>query len=195
MNKKNILVFGHLPKPYGKQSSGLSNSMWQIAISLNRLHKINFCATDIHEAEKKINNVKIYGWNKKVLFESLMSNFIENISILFKLSSLRFKYKFNFLKTFFKVIFLNQKIKDISPDYLHLHTCESVILIKINIFPIERIFLTIHGIHTQNSNKTQFIFQELLSRVRLKKIFFVSSDIKNMGRYYWKNKFRYRSCL
>ena len=74
---KKILVFGHIPIWFGgKQTSGLSNSMFLLAYNLAEFSNdisVSMLSTDIFKPYVKMGKLNVYGWTKKMLIFYVLS--------------------------------------------------------------------------------------------------------------------------
>lgn len=176
-----LLAFGHLPKfKGGKQHSGLANVEWCIAHSLNRLSdsiNVVFCATDIHTQMSEIDGLPIVGWSPISLARALVMDPGKTISILLRLPQLCRNHDLPLLRTFFKALLLADAIRQNTPDYIHLHGCESVAYLSLGLFQQDKALVTIHGLIGEDGPEHLMQLEKALGKLQLKSLVFVSKDI------------------
>lgn len=175
-----ILVFGHLPKYVGgKQSSGLSNVMWNLAYHMNlnggTNFKISFVSTDINFSYTNIKGVDVYGWNFSLLFFFIIRRLDLVLYYLFKSFKVYFRYRLNFFNSFFKFIFFHHSLEKIKPDFIHLHGPISVLNFELMNFDKYKTFLTIHGLSgLDNKIRNHYFNKKLELDLNKKKKLFTS---------------------
>lgn len=181
-----LLVHGHIPKWYGgKQVSGLSNVMYSLSLGLSNTKniKVFFNATDVRKTKIINKNFIILGWNILTIFKSIFLNFFILKKIWSKSKKIvdktTLKIKINL---FFKRLIFIYRLKIINPQALHLHGLDFFIF-KDLIPRSTNIFVTIHHLISNdksvNDNLKYLKYEKkLISAERIKKIFFVSSQVK-----------------
>jgi len=197
---KTILTFGHIPKHAGgKQSSGLSNVMWSLALAMNNVNSnytCAFAATDINENIKVIDGIKVFGWCRLGLAHYIIINPFWFIYYIGKAAKLLFHFRLSFFSTFGKLIFYHKILDEVEPDLIHLHGCTSVVHYELYQFNRRKVFATVHGISGHDENIVGYLWNRKMERRfnRLNFIFvsFISSAVASQwGKYYpgssWKS--------
>lgn len=144
-----ILYFGHIPSSVGgRQSSGLSNVIYQLAYHAAKQDGINMtiAATDVFVPELQKDPFTIMGWTKKILMNHALKHPITAVKVFF--NTLRCKIKYSPLVSIpgliFKSLLLDYAIRTIKPDVLHLHGAGSQLYL--NILPSKvKLVVTLHG--------------------------------------------------
>ena len=202
MKSKIILSFGHLPKyAGGKQSSGLASVIWELSNNINQLgskeYKLILAATDIHVKKTKIDATEIKGWLKMDLLLYLIIRPWLLIFYIFKAIKLNYKYQLPFFNYLIKLCFYHKTIKEVKPEYIHLHGVISVIFFEIWNIKKYKVIATIHGLSGQDKLIPNFQnFQKMevdLCQKPLKFVVFISSEVlKNWVQAYgepiWKKE-------
>lgn len=181
-----VLTIGHLPKYVGgKQSSGLSNVIWNICNSSNKTYK-NFTfenrllSTDLNSFYSKIDKTDIYGILNIFLIIIFPFHFLK---LLYTSLNLYNKYNFNFFNTFFKLCLFIVVYKRYKPNYVHIHGTTSFIYTKALTTNTAIFIYTIHGItgNDINLNNTinNYLIENHINTLNFKCLTFVSTQVRS----------------
>ena len=185
---KKVLVFGHIPKWFGgKQSSGLSNGMYQLAFNMaNFTNDLNvtFFATDIHDTKIHRGKLKIYGWKKETLILDILRNILTSIGLFFSTIKIYSKiYNVSILNLYIKRILLKKIISKLKPELVHLHGINSCYLI--DIIPKDiKIMVTMHHClfndkSIKNCNKYYKLEEKICKSKKIDSIVFITKQVSN----------------
>lgn len=176
-----LLAFGHLPKfKGGKQRSGLAAVEWFIAHRLNQTSdsvNVVFCATDVHSPMVEIDGLPVVGWTMTSLVWAALSAPGRTMALISALAKLCRSYELPLLRTLSKAIHLNDTMKRISPDFIHLHGCDAAVYIRSGRFEAEKTIVTIHGIHGAEGPKRLSKLEATVGKLNLKALVFVTSQV------------------
>lgn len=184
-DKIKVLAFGHIPKSKGGlQSSGLANVIWELASNINSLGEnveVELVSTDIFEVKKVIDNVTVYGWNKKLILSQLSKDF-KNTFFLFILAlKLKVKYKFSFYNTYAKLIFFQYNLFIRKYHIIHIHGINNYFLLNNLKINCTKKVLTLHGITGLDIKlcdvKSQNRLEKMLCNEELDCIVFVTKNL------------------
>ena len=185
---KKVLVFGHIPKWFGgKQSSGLSNGMYQLAFNManscNNLN-ISFIATDLHKAISSEGKLKIFGWEKKTLISYILGHLIASIGVFFNTWTIYSKiYNISIFNIFIKRILLKKYISLVKPDLVHFHGVNSCYLVDIVPKNVKIIVTMHHCLVNDNSIKNNVKYRKLEEKIskskRINAILFITNQVKD----------------
>lgn len=185
---KKVLVFGHIPKWFGgKQSSGLSNGMYQLAFNMANLTdnlNISFIATDLHKEKSSEGKLKIFGWKKKTLISYILSHLVASISVFFSTWTIYSKiYNVSIFNLFIKRILLKKYISVVRPDLVHFHGVNSCYLVDIVPENVKIIVTMHHCLVNDNSIKNNVKYRKLEDEVckskKINAILFITNQVKN----------------
>lgn len=185
---KKVLVFGHIPKWFGgKQSSGLSNAMYQLAFNMANFTDtldINFIATDLHELKNSRGRLKIFGWKKFFLLVYVLRNLVYSITTFISACAIYSRlYNISLINLFFKRILLKKYISLIKPHLVHLHGINSCYLIDIIPKDIKIMVTMHHCLVNDNSIKNNLKYREIEEVIckskRIDAIIFITKQVKN----------------
>lgn len=176
-----VLAFGHIPKfRGGQQQSGLANAMWAIAAHMHNSEQdvdLVFCATDIYATSITIDDVPVIGWTKMSLIRAILFGPLQSLRLVSRLMRLCRKYQQPALRTSLRALLLQDAINRTAPNYLHLHGCESVVLLQAGIFDCRKTLVTIHGMFGKEGPEPLARLEAALNRLPVKVLAFVSNDI------------------
>lgn len=145
-----VLSFGHIPSwAGGRQSSGLANVMYQLAINMADCTDVDltFVATDVNEQIIKHDSLTLMGWDKRTLLKFSLFHPCISIKCLWVSVSSFLKYGriVSITGYFFKGLHLSRSIKLRSPDIVHLHGIDASIYGKLVPSGI-KVIVTMHGL-------------------------------------------------
>jgi glycosyltransferase involved in cell wall biosynthesis len=185
---KTILVFGHIPKWFGgKQSSGLSNVMYQLAFNMANLNdslNISFIATDLHKAKSSEGRLKIFGWNKKLLISYILNHLVASIGVFLSTWRINSKlYNVSIFNLFVKRILLKKYISVVKPDLVHFHGVNSCYLVDI-VPENVKIIVTMHhclvnDFSVKNNVKYLNLEEKICKSKRINAILFITNQVKD----------------
>ena len=185
---KKVLVFGHIPKWFGgKQSSGLSNGMYQLAFNMANLTDsldISFIATDLHKAKSSEGKLKIFGWEKKTLISYILSHLVASISVFFSTWTIYSKiYNVSIFNLFIKRILLKKYISVVKPDLVHFHGVNSCYLVDIVPENVKIIVTMHHCLVNDHSVKNNVEYRKLEEKIckskKINAILFITNQVKD----------------
>lgn len=147
-----ILALGYLPKwKGGSQKTGLATGLFDLHDAVNGLHndcQVVIAATDIFKPEVMIDNTKVIGWSKIILFKNAINHFYRLPKFVFEaLKMARYKPVSNFASSFAKILFLDYAITREKPDIIHLHGCYYAMFRKAIWNKSMKVVLRLHGIN------------------------------------------------
>jgi len=195
MSEKNpriqVLTFGHLPISIGgKQSSGLSIGIWNIANTINSINDqivYSIAATDVNWKKQKLNNTIVYGWSYKLLLKDIFRHFFRSAIFFYQSLLLKLNFRLPFFNSFAKIIFFDNIINQINPDFIHFHDFINFIICS-NIKSTTKInkIITLHGIFGDDQISSYYIYyrkmEEITTKSDFKQIIFISSHVQKQ----WK---------
>ena len=185
---KKVLVFGHIPKWFGgKQSSGLSNGMYQLAFNMANSTDslgVSFIATDFEKQKCSRGDLDIFGWTKKTIVFYILSHLFTSIGIFFCTAKIYTKlYNVSIFNLFIKRILLKKIISEVKPDLVHFHGVNCCYLEDIVPFDIKIMVTMHHCLVNDNSVKNNVKYQKLEKRIckskRINAILFITTQVKN----------------
>lgn len=167
---KKVLVYGHIPKWFGgKQSSGLSNGMYQLAFNMANFSKnldVSFFATDIYDLKIYKDKLKIYGWKRKTLIIDIFRNLTTSVRLFFSTISLYSKlYNVSIYNLYIKRILLKKYISLFKPDLVHFHGINSCYLLDIVPDDVKILVTMHHCLFNDNSIKNNIKYYKLEEKI------------------------------
>lgn len=184
-----ILAFGHIPKfRGGRQQSGLANAMWSLATHMadpNRGIVVKFCATDVYVDQTEIDGIEVIGWTWLAILKSILHRPLRFLQLQTRLTIACLKYGEPVIRTSLKGHLLRSAFDRTRPDFVHLHTCQSVVFLEAGITEVEQTVVTIHGDFGATGPARYARMESALTRMPLRVLSFVTSDIKKS----WYAKF------
>lgn len=144
-----VLAFGHIPSVEGgKQSSGLANVIFQLAYygAKQRGNEMYLAATDVFVPTLNREELTIIGWTKGLVLRHAISHPLSTIKALYNAVKCKFHYTklVSISGLIVKSLVLDNSIKKVSPDIIHLHGANSILYYPI--IPRRcKIVVTLHG--------------------------------------------------
>mgnify|MGYP006280041643 CR=1 FL=1 len=160
--KPTVISFGHLPRDHGgKQSSGLSYAIYEIAKKLSKKEKkFNYylCASDVQndtwDIKENKDGILIIGWNPKSLLSYGLKRPLQSLIIGWKSLKFYFQYsgKRGILNTLGIFLFYDAVINYYEPDLLHVHGSSRLLIL--DSLPSKKIpkVTTLHGVIGNDPN-------------------------------------------
>lgn len=195
-----VLYFGNLPKWIGgRQTSGASVVMWQLATSINALntnYKVEFVATDVFEEKKQIDNTIVYGWNNLFLLRNFFASFLSSFQYVFVAKKLSKENELPFFLGFVKLIFFHSIVKKNKESLFHVHGTDYFVVLK-EVLKKNKIsslclLYTIHAIGGIDSNiadyKVEQKKEQQIADYTFGGLFFVSKELQNE----WNNFYGFK---
>jgi len=185
---KKTLVFGHIPIWFGgRQTSGLSNSIFLLAYNLAEFSNeisVSMLSTDIFKPYVKMGKLNVYGWTKKMLIFYVLSNITFSIKLLYSTSKLKPKeLNLSILNLFLKRILLHKTISEDKPAVVHLHGVTACYFLDIIPGNIEVLVTMHHCLVNDNSVKNKNVYEkkekEIYNSKRINTIVFIANQVKN----------------
>ncbi len=185
-----VVFFGNLPIWVGgRQTSGASVAMWQLAENMNCLQSewtVDFVATDFFYERKKINNTIVYGWNYKVFVMSWLSSFMQCISLVGSVYKISKQNKTPFFSAYVKTVFFNTIVKKNRQALFHVHGADYFIILetvlKKNKIKEPQLLYTVHAIAGDDSNIPDYGLEKSkelqIAKWNLGQQFFVSKQLQ-----------------
>ena len=181
-----VLSFGHLPSwAGGRQESGLANVIYQLAKHESSIPGVDVClaATDCFVPLRHDGELTIKGWTKKGLLCYILFHPFHCFKSFLVLKRLKKKYPFSesFWGLYFKRVFLNRTIHDMSPDVIHLHGPAAVWYLDLVPASV-KVAVTFHGMTGLDENLQDYrilyeMERDVFHSPRVDGVFFICTQL------------------
>lgn len=195
---KKILALAFLPYwKGGKQTSGLATGIFDLHDAVNSLngeYEVVLACTDVNKKEIKVDSTRIIGWNKQILLKHACKRLYKIPYFFYKTLKLRFRYKYPFLNTFTKALFLDYAIETEKPVAVHFHGVSSGLYFTLLWNKHTPAILRIHGMNGYNSTVPGYLNYRKKEKDIVKLPFKMMTFISKKNQNDWNQYYGSFSC-
>lgn len=184
-----VLSFGHIPASVGGlQSSGLANVIYRLAYHGAKQHGVEMylAATDVFVPTLNREELTIIGWTKRLVLRHAISHPLSTIKALYNAVKCKIHYTklVSISGLIVKSLVLDNSIKKVSPDIIHLHGANSILYYPI--IPRRcKIVVTLHGnigddVNLENHKIHAKMENGVCSSKRIGCLCLISSNLENI---------------
>lgn len=184
-----VLSFGHIPASVGGlQSSGLANVIYRLAYHGAKQDGVEMylAATDVFVPTLNREELTIIGWTKRLVLRHAISHPLSTIKALYNAVKCKIHYTklVSISGLIVKSLVLDNSIKKVSPDIIHLHGANSILYYPI--IPRRcKIVVTLHGnigddVNLENHKIHAKMENGVCSSKRIGCLCLISSNLENI---------------
>lgn len=185
-----VFFFGNLPIWVGgKQTSGASVAMWQMANNINQLKQetvVDFVATDFFFEKKQVQATTIYGWNYSLFFKNWLAIFFSSFKYVKPVYNTAKQNEISFVSAFVKTILFDAIVRKNKQALFHIHGADYFIILKNvlhkNKIAQNQLLYTVHAIAGNDVNIPTSALEKTkelqIAAYNLGMLFFVSSQLQ-----------------